>query len=318
MNRTRWIALGAAAGAAGAAAGMAGTLLRYQKQKREAMARLLADSQIADTVCGKVEYAMRGCGPTVLISHGAGGGYDQGMLLARLVDGFQFIAPSRFGYLRSPLGDRTFQAQADAYAALLDALGIAQVAVMGVSIGGPSALQFALRYPDRCWGLVLVSAISQPPPPRSVRMEIFLHLLLQSDLLPWLLTKTAGDRLLAMDGIGLELRRDLAQDPTRSEIVRGIMESFPTSLRRPGMLNDVEQAADLTAYPLERIAAPTLVLHGTADPTVPFAHGEFSAQTIPGAKLVAIKGGGHLCFVTHNEETVPPLAKFLRFYTPTG
>jgi pimeloyl-ACP methyl ester carboxylesterase len=64
-------------------------------------------------------------------------------------------------------------------------------------------------------------------------------------------------------------------------------------------------------YPLERITAPTLVVHGTADTVVPPEHARLAAGTIPGARLHMIEGGGHLCVVTHKEEAVPVVAEFL-------
>ena len=57
------------------------------------------------------------------------------------------------------------EAQADLYAALLDLLKIDSVVVIGLSGGGASALQFALRHPERCRGLILISAISRQVPP---------------------------------------------------------------------------------------------------------------------------------------------------------
>ena len=77
--------------------------------------------------------------------HGSGGGYDQGAYFARVIGGdYRWIAPSRFGFLGSPApaGANTPR-QTDAYACLLDALGIERVGVVGVSMGGPSSLMFA-------------------------------------------------------------------------------------------------------------------------------------------------------------------------------
>ena len=83
-----------AAGAATTAA-----LITYDRQKREAVARLQAGSQVAPTKAGPVEYAVVGEGPAVLSVHGAPGGYDQGLMgSSHLVEaGFKVIAISRFG-----------------------------------------------------------------------------------------------------------------------------------------------------------------------------------------------------------------------------
>ena len=103
------------------------TYPRYQREMGAARERLLAGSQVIETASGPIEYATVGDGPPVLVVHGAGGGYDQGLILARVLIGvgFRHIAPSRFGFLRTPLPtDASPAAQADAFAELLDALNI--------------------------------------------------------------------------------------------------------------------------------------------------------------------------------------------------
>ena len=72
-------------------------------------------------------------------------------------EGFRLIAPSRFGYLQSSVPEHfTVAMQSDAYVALLDHLGIAQVAVAGISAGAWSCLDFAIRHSDRCRALILL------------------------------------------------------------------------------------------------------------------------------------------------------------------
>src|SRR5215213_4346001 len=77
---------------------------RFKADLRAATARVSAGSQVVQTACGPIEYARSGSGPPLLMIHGAGGGFDQGLEfgapLARA--GFTVIAPSRFGYLRTP------------------------------------------------------------------------------------------------------------------------------------------------------------------------------------------------------------------------
>ena len=135
------------------------TTLRYQRDIRQARERVAAGSRIAQTPCGPIEYAVTGDGPPVLVVHGSGGGYDQGLDFGEplTTHGLRVIAVSRFGYLRTPLpADASAAAQADAHACLLDALKVRGAAVIGASAGAPSAMQFAPRHPDRCSALVLV------------------------------------------------------------------------------------------------------------------------------------------------------------------
>jgi hypothetical protein len=139
------------------------SIKQYQKELSIARDRILEASQVVKTAQGRIEYSTAGRGLPVLYIHGAGGGHDMGLLFARRIgDDFHWICPSRFGYLRTPIPqDASFESQADTYAALLDYLHIEKAAIIGLSAGGPSALLFALRYPNRCAALVLQSAISK-------------------------------------------------------------------------------------------------------------------------------------------------------------
>src|SRR5437588_3308098 len=133
--------------------------IAYRRDLKAAKARVSSGSKLETTSSGLIEYADVGTGAPVFVIHGAGGGFDQSLEFARpLIDGgFRVIAPSRFGYLRTPLPeDASPMAQADAHACLLDALKLDKVAVIGVSAGAPSALQLCLRHPERCAALVLV------------------------------------------------------------------------------------------------------------------------------------------------------------------
>ena len=78
---------------------------------------------------------------------------------------YRFIAVSRPGYLRTPAEvGKTPEEQADAFAALLDALKVDKAIMTGISAGGPPSMQFALRHPDRCAALLLVSAVTERIP----------------------------------------------------------------------------------------------------------------------------------------------------------
>src|SRR5262249_8924161 len=163
--------------------------------------RVSIGSQIVQTPCGPIEYALAGDGPPVLVVHGAGGGYDQGLEIGEpLVNsGFRVIAMSRFGYLRTPLpGDASAEAQADAHACLLDALTISRAGVIGASAGAPSSMQFALRSHDRCSAMILmVPAAYAPRPGDAAPMqtpagtEFLFNTALKSDFLLWAAARLA-------------------------------------------------------------------------------------------------------------------------------
>ena len=124
------------------------------------------DSQIAKISGGNIEYCLVGKGPTVLISHGTLGGYDQGFAISQLFnnDIFSFLTVSRAGYLNSSSSTgRTPEEQAQSYKELLDKEGISSIAILGTSGGAPAALRFAQNYPERCWALILMSSITKAP-----------------------------------------------------------------------------------------------------------------------------------------------------------
>jgi pimeloyl-ACP methyl ester carboxylesterase len=156
MERTQRVVLAGLSVATGAG-GL--VFLRYNSELRRARHAARSGGLIAHTTAGPVEYAETGAGIPLLSIHGAGGGYDQGLAsVADLVGGgFHVIAPSRFGYLRTPVPrDASPAAQADAHAALLSELNTASAIVVGFSAGARSAVELAIRHPDRVAALILI------------------------------------------------------------------------------------------------------------------------------------------------------------------
>ncbi len=107
--------------------------LAYINDMTAALERI-STAQVINTAVGPIQYADVGHGIPVLMVHGAGGGFYQGLFTAKgalgdddIADNYSVIAPSRFGYLGTPMpsnGDASPRAAADAHAALLDALDI--------------------------------------------------------------------------------------------------------------------------------------------------------------------------------------------------
>jgi pimeloyl-ACP methyl ester carboxylesterase len=139
---------------------------RFEHDVDAARARAAQHSLLVQTRCGPIEDQAAGQGTPLLIVHGSGGGHDQGMAFvgALAQQGVRVIAMSRFGYLRTPLpADASPAAQADAHACLLGALGIARATVLGASAGTLSAMQLAIRHPDRVNALIVVVPIAYKP-----------------------------------------------------------------------------------------------------------------------------------------------------------
>jgi pimeloyl-ACP methyl ester carboxylesterase len=285
----------------------------YRGDLAAARLRIATGSEVAQTACGAVEYAAAGEGPAVLLLHGAGGGFDQTLRAARelAANGFRVIAPSRFGYLRTPQpSEATPAAQADAYACLLDALKIRRAAVIGVSAGSPSALQFALRHAARTTALVLLAPMVYAPQADIARPPAALRRLFESaigsDFVFWLAARASPERLLGTPR-GLLERADAAE---KARFAFFALQPLPVSERREGLLNDAVIATHPQRYDLEKIAAPTLVIAVRDDPFGTYERALYTAQHVTGARFLGLPDGGHL-WVGHHREVMSEIASFL-------
>ena len=295
--------------------------VRYQRWVNDCGRRLADGSTVVKTPKGPVEYASSGtAGPTILFVHGQPGGYDQGLFLGKeaVRHDFRLLTISRPGYLRTPLNvGRTPAEQADAFAALLDTLGISQVAVVSLSGGGPAAIEFALRHPTRCVALVAIAAVSHSKdPPANVASWLLANRFFTSNLAGWLIGAVVKHwpALLAQALVpSAEARAEVLSDPQKLSVLVGIAQAgiqLPAQ-RRAGSRNDVEQFATLRLFPVHTIRVPTLVIHGTADKLVPYSHALFVAEEVPGAELYPIEGGTHAIIATQVDQVLTRLFAFL-------
>jgi len=315
MNKKKFLAAGSgiALGAWGAY-----TSLQYLREHRELLDKLIDGSQVIEIPNGRIEYAEQGKGPAILISHGTLGGYDQGLAIASLFQdsAYRFISPSRAGYLRSAADTGwTPEAQADSFAQLLDALDVSQAVLIGISAGGPAAIQFALRHSERCQGLILVSAITRRPGPKpSIRKALAQaqDFCMHFDLPWWLLWRNGLKVLMVMNGADPRLASEAVQDPEKLDALQKIYGPIASaSLRLEGARNDERQIRHLPHYHLGNISASTLVVHSPTDTQVSYLQAALTAREIPGAELFKLKNGGHTCFVMRKEQFVPRVSEFL-------
>lgn len=289
------------------AVGAGATYLAYSRDMRATRDRLAAGSQIVETRHGSIEYTTWGEGPAVLVVHGAGGGYDQGLSIAHAFGGkgFRWISLSRFGYLRTPLpADASTAAQAAAFADLLDALGINRVAILAMSGGVPPSLQFAERYPERTSALVLLSSAPYTPltaGEQKLPAPIWVYqALFSSDFPYWVLQKVAPSSLEPLFDITPALRA--ASPPDEQLFIASQVEAFqPVTGRIEGVQNEGAAIDPGARYLLEKITTPTLIIHARDDHINPFSFGEYTAQRLPGAQFLPLTSGGHLLLGRHAE-----------------
>jgi pimeloyl-ACP methyl ester carboxylesterase len=176
-------------------------------------------------------------------------------------------------------------------AGVLDGYGLPAAHVVGVSMGGALVQLLALDLPDRVRSLVLISTSRALPgggelPPSTEEFARFVA----TAKVDW-----------SDPGSVIEYLVDY------SRVLSGGRRPFDEAAARELARREVERARDLTAAgnhelladdgrshpPLSSIAAPTLVIHGTADPMFPPEHGEALAGEIPSAQLLSLEGAGH-------------------------
>ena len=197
--------------------------------------------------------------------------------------------------------------QADAYAALLDGLSIRRLDVTAISSGATSALQFALRHPDRVKHLAVISgnlpggaaAVTPPQAARLVYRDVPLSAL------------NVFARPILLRQIGVPKGYPLAAEDER--IVSDLIDSFfPVALKTEGVAFDAFVAdPDVNNYRLEAITVPTLIVHAKDDPLVSYEAAQDAAARIPSARLVSVERGGHLILGSHSEVIDREVTAFL-------
>lgn len=274
---------------------------RFQSALDVAEQRVAGRSSTIVTPFGTLEYAVNGVGSPVLMVHGTGGGFDQGLRFASALKdrGHKIIAPSRFGYLRSDFpADPSLANQADAFASLLEHLGIDQLAVIGGSAGALSATAFALRHPKRCSALILLvpaaNVSDKDPVEMSALQQMAVRTLLNSDFMYWSALVATPDRLigtlLATDPALLDAVSAIERERAFA-ILSGMM---PIHARARGMLNDARQAGHPSKMDFSRLRMPVLIISAEDDRFGTAATARKIAGILPQAELTILPDGGHI------------------------
>lgn len=293
---------------------------QFERDITHARARVASGSVLIATRCGPIEYQEAGSGVPLLAVHGSGGGYDQGMAFAAPLarQGIRVIAMSRFGYLRTPMPpEASAAAQADAHVCLLDALRIDNAAVMGGSAGAPSALQMAIRHPDRVTALVLVVPLTYKPPahadsapPLPPAVENALMRLIGSDFLFWSVLHVARNQLVK---VVLATPPELLARASPGEHARAtaMLENIlPVSARAKGLAYDTAAGKHLVPDSLASVRAPTLIISARDDRYGTYASAEYTASAIAGARFIGFEEGGHI-WIGHNDDVMLEIAKLV-------
>jgi len=254
---------------------------------------------------GAVEVAFRGDGPPLLCIHGQPGGYDQALMLGTMLGGtMRVIAPSRPGYLGTPLtSGRSVDEQAELMRALLDALGVEHCSVVALSAGAPVALALAARHPDRVRALALVSAITGPeisPLDHWTRLALSPPSLAVARLGVVITPRIAATGgLLALGNLpprslAAQARRATTDPRARWWLQQIIRTVHPYGARRAGTENDDDALMALPDHLPPGVRAPVLAVHGDSDPEAPAVHARRLLRDVSGARVLVLPGGTHL------------------------
>lgn len=317
MNITRRVvlasAVAAAAGAGLAARNYVTTVGSARRRVAQGGARIVPSARF-----GAIEYAIAGAGKPLMMIHGTGGGFDQGLRFGHALSGhgLQVIAPSRFGYLGSPMPAQATPAlQADAFAELLDHLHIDRLPVAGGSAGALSAAEFALRHPDRCSALILLvpaaNLTGQDPVEFTPLQKALVGRLLKSDLWFWAALQLASRQmigtLLATDPALLDVvSRDEAE---RARLI--LQDIMPISRRAAGTAFDGYHAGHPATFDVSRITVPALVISAEDDRFGTAATARLIGQRLPSARVVIYPTGGHI-WLGHDQDVADEIVKFLQ------
>lgn len=279
-------------------AGVAAVGAAFRSDMRAARARLAGQSRLVATASGPVEMAEAGDGPPVLVVHGAAGGFDMGLRIGKdaLGDDFRVLAPSRFGYLRTPMpANASHATQADAFASLLDALDIPSAAVLAVSAGAQPATQLALRHPERVQALVLITpALYLPPEPGALDSgppAFVFDYLLASDFLAWTSVRLAPNFVVRVAGVPRSLDSQVTPE-FRQQLVDWFL---PAGARHVGLGHDMRTTTPIAPdLPIEQLRMPVMLISAADDPYKTAAVVRYSAVRLPTAKVVIFDSGGHV------------------------
>ena len=250
-------------------------------------------------------------GTPLIFHHGTPGSVTRFSAMERAVHarGLRLVTFSRAGY-----GESTRQPGRDVAAAvadvevLLDQLGASRCLVAGWSGGGPHALATAARLPERVAGVLVIAGVA----PYAARELDFLAgmgeqnieefgLALQGEAAcrPSLEAEAEELRSATVAGL-LEQLTTLLPEADRSvltaEFGEDMVASFREALRRgaDGWVDDDLAFVRPWGFALDEIAVPGFLWQGSEDLMVPFAHGQWLAETIPGVTAHLEQGHGHM------------------------
>jgi pimeloyl-ACP methyl ester carboxylesterase len=268
-----------------------------------------------------VSYRVAGKGPAILLIHGVAGSSLQWEPVMRLLArDFTVIAPDLLGHGRSakPRGDYSLGAYAAGLRDLIVALGSDSATVVGHSLGGGIALQFAYQFPERTERLSLVSS-------GGLGREV--HFLLRAATLPGselVLPLISNDRVRDAGTAvsGLLGRLGLRAGPDIAEFARGYATLADGETRRAflhtlrAVIDHGGQRVNATDRLYLAEDMPTLIVWGRRDPIIPVSHAGVGHRGMPASRLEVFDQAGHFPQLDEPDRFADALADFIATTEP--
>jgi pimeloyl-ACP methyl ester carboxylesterase len=269
----------------------------------------------------RIAYRLAGKGPVLLLVHGmAGSSVTWKRVMPALAERFTVLAPDLLGQGESdkPRGDYSLGAHANTLRDLMDTLGYERATVVGQSLGGGVALQFAYQFPERCERLALVNS-------GGLGHEVTFYLRMLTlpgfeSVFPLFCTprlRDAGSRVARW----LE-RAGVRSTPARAEIWRSYASLADTESRR-AFFRTLREVVDFRGQAVSALGRlhraakiPTLILWGARDPFIPVRHAFEAHEAIPGSRLEIFDDVGHYPHCEAPERFVSVLLEFIASTEP--
>ncbi len=261
-------------------------------------------------------FRMAGNGPALLLLHGIGDCSDTWEpVIDRLAEHYTVIAPDLLGHGRSdrPRADYSIAAFACGMRDLISVLDFDRVTVLGHSLGGGIAMQFAYQFPERCERLVLVGTGGVGP-----KTHPLLRLVATpgvETLLPML--RVPGAKQFGSVGLRMLnlLDTDLGRD---ADDLRRVFDALPDSPARSAFLRTLRAAVDRRGQVITMLdrcylaeGMPTLLIWGARDAIIPVDQADLVHRAMPGSRLEIFDDAGHFPHHTDSDRFLAVLRDFL-------
>ncbi|WP_246004848.1 alpha/beta fold hydrolase [Nocardioides marmorisolisilvae] len=266
-------------------------------------------------------YVMAGQGPALLLLHGLGCDHTTwNPVIRSLAKKYTVIAPDLLGHGRSakPRADYSVGGYANGMRDLLTVLNIDKVTVVGHSLGGGVAMQFAYQFPERTERMILVApgglGPEVTPMIRAVSLPGFKMAMAALTVPGVRHVGMAGMR--ALSRTGMSLTHDLDE-------VAEIYDSFKDPGARAAISHVVRAVVDVRGQIVTMVdrayltrEMPMLVVWGTEDKVIPVEHADRAAVIAPGAQVEVLGNAGHFPHKDHPERFVKIVNDFIRSTRP--